>query len=50
MLTPAARAGRTLAEWTDAERSSQLFDAVVREVTVVAAGGRPRPARRARRR
>jgi len=38
MLTANARGGQTLAEWTDAERSSQIFDAVVREVQVLAPG------------
>jgi hypothetical protein len=44
MLTQNARGGQTLAEWADAERSSQIFDAVVREVEVLVPGASPTPA------
>ncbi len=41
MLGENARRGRTFAEWAEAERTSQIFDAVVRQVVVTAPGTDP---------
>ncbi len=41
LLTANARAGQTLEQWSAAERSSQIFDVAVRQVSVVAPGADP---------
>ncbi len=41
MLGDGVRKGGTLEEWAASERSSQIFDAIVREVDVVGAGSSP---------